>query len=610
MQQLAQETKDTIASYLHSKSDLASLTMVDRTFASAGRQARFRTIHISESSPSPLLIRSYNIKCLHDRWYLGTAVSAGNAICEKFPEIGRNVRRIVFFATYLKIEDVVALMRLLSKAPFVREFVFMDTDLHFFKDAFGALLSSMEHVSALVFKGCSISTQSLDTITRVLPRLKSLNLGSTNDYNVSIMDVTAQTILTLSQLTDLRVGFRLLGWEGDSLSYGWINGMRFEALQSLSIHVHHESDVEVVNMVLSNALAITHLYLNLWRTLPYISLEVFQLHILSVPRSWTWFVKPPECLSKLDATLCKIIDISSVRGVVISCTRGGECSKDSESLAHWVKRKLDSIRTLPADMNTLSQETVDHILSFLTSKADLCRSSLISNTFLGQCRQQLFYNVRGDIREVRYCGGSIGRADVDGLKRLFAQLPRARSLVLEGVSGDFNRFDLLKGALKEIEHVTFKACILYAEDLNDFLPGLPRLTKMTVAPSTLVEVDANDLCSETSQVLARLRSLDLSMPEMEDDGVDENYDWLQFVWFPSLSELRIHLYCEWWCSRANFLMRGLRGENVERLILDVYPYDCIDSTCDHKKCFISMSSLTGLRSLSIVTGDNGLQLLA
>lgn len=92
---------------------------------------------------------------------------------------------------------------------------------------------------------------------------------------------------------------------------------------------------------------------------------------------------------------------------------------------------------------------------------------------------------------------------------------------------------------------------------------------MTVAPSTLVEVDANDLCSETSQILARLRSLDLSMPEMEDDGVDENYDWLQFVRFPSLSELRIHSYCEWWCSRANFLMKGL-GKNVERLILDVY----------------------------------------
>ncbi len=52
MQQLAQETKDTIASYLHSKSDLASLTMVDRAFASAGRRARFRTVHISESSPS------------------------------------------------------------------------------------------------------------------------------------------------------------------------------------------------------------------------------------------------------------------------------------------------------------------------------------------------------------------------------------------------------------------------------------------------------------------------------------------------------------------------------------------------------------------------------
>ncbi len=166
MQQLAQETKDTIASYLHSKSDLASLTMVDRAFASAGRRARFRTVHISESSPSPSLICSYDTKCLHNRWYLGTAVSAGNAICEKFPEIGRNVRRIVFFATYLKIEDVVALMRLLSKAPFVREFVFVDTDFHFFKDAFGALLSSMERVSALAFKGCSISTQSLDTITR------------------------------------------------------------------------------------------------------------------------------------------------------------------------------------------------------------------------------------------------------------------------------------------------------------------------------------------------------------------------------------------------------------------------------------------------------------
>lgn len=159
-------------------------------------------------------------------------------------------------------------------------------------------------------------------------------------------------------------------------------------------------------------------------------------------------------------------------------------------------------------MNTLSQETIDHILSFLTSKADLCRSSLVNNRFLGQCRRQLFYSISvmevvpnptgylwipdnvtntannaalqlqryypdvcSDIREVRYCGGSISRADVDGLKRLFAQLPRARSLILEGVSGDFNRFDLLKGALEEIEHVTFKACVIYAEDLNAFLPG-------------------------------------------------------------------------------------------------------------------------------------------
>lgn len=99
----------------------------------------------------------------------------------------------------------------------------------------------------------------------MLPRLKSLNLGSTNDYNISIMDATAQTILTLSQLTDLRVGFRSLGWEGDLVSYGWINGLKLEVLQSLSIHIHHESDIEVANMVLSNAQAITHLDLNLWR---------------------------------------------------------------------------------------------------------------------------------------------------------------------------------------------------------------------------------------------------------------------------------------------------------------------------------------------------------
>ncbi len=92
---------------------------------------------------------------------------------------------------------------------------------------------------------------------------------------------------------------------------------------------------------------------------------------------------------------------------------------------------------------------------------------------------------------------------------------------------------------------------------------------MTVTPSTIVDVTGNNISPEAHEVFSCLRSLDLSMPKVEDGSVEENYEWLHSVCFPAMRKLCIHSYCEWWCERANFLMNSLRGD-VEHLVLDVF----------------------------------------
>lgn len=87
-------------------------------------------------------------------------------ICEEYPEIGKNIHRIVYYATHLKFEDVAALIRLMEKAPFVNELILIDMDIHFFQDALRTLLSAMNRLSTLTMKGCSINSQALDTINK------------------------------------------------------------------------------------------------------------------------------------------------------------------------------------------------------------------------------------------------------------------------------------------------------------------------------------------------------------------------------------------------------------------------------------------------------------
>ncbi len=100
----------------------------------------------------------------YDRRCLGTVVAISHAICYEFPRVGKYIRRIVFFAKYLKRADVLAFVQLMEGALSVTELVLVDTDLGFFKSSLQLLLSSMKILSTLTFKGCSISTQTLNVI--------------------------------------------------------------------------------------------------------------------------------------------------------------------------------------------------------------------------------------------------------------------------------------------------------------------------------------------------------------------------------------------------------------------------------------------------------------
>ncbi|KAK0436972.1 uncharacterized protein EV420DRAFT_1652251 [Desarmillaria tabescens] len=207
--------------------------------------------------------------------------------------------------------------------------------------------------------------------------------------------------------------------------------------------------------------------------------------------------------------------------------------------------------------------------------------------------QRYYPNIHWYIREVRYCGGSVKRTDVEGLKRLFAQLPLAKSFILEGISRDIEGSGILNplaGPLHKIEHLSFSGGIIYAEDLNKLLPGkntyyvtayaffthicyqgMSHLTKITVSPSTVLEIEAGSLTPKALGMLAHLRFLDLSMPEMDDDfELEDSYEWIQTVPFPAVCELHIHSYCQWWCTRACFIMDALASSTIDRLALDVY----------------------------------------
>ncbi|KAK0433834.1 uncharacterized protein EV420DRAFT_1488929 [Desarmillaria tabescens] len=540
MQKLAQETREAIASYVSTKPDLSSLCMTNHAFANACRRVRYATIHLSEAPPFPPLFCAGDIKGYSHRC-LGTVVAVSRAIRCDFPEVGKNIRRIVFFTEYLKTIDVDALIQLIETAPSVMEFVFVGTDLGFFMGSLRLLLSSMKMLLTLRFKGCSISTQTLNAIVQASLRLTTCDFGCTNDYNITMDDVTVDTHIALVQ-GDLALG------------------------------------------LLQRSL----------RTLPLPSLEFIQLRILNMPKSWCpgqWVGKSPDYLSMLDSILCDIVHPRSFRGMVVCVTFYTVVTESFREKREAHTCSNPSLLILPVIflgdntlMDKLSQEIIDHIVHFLTSKPDLDNCSLVHRCFLSECcrikfrtisvnetipcptgyvwilettrwtakeaadnLQRYYPDIHRYVRVVRFCGGSVKKEDVAGLMELFVQLPLATSFILEGFSGDSVTLPQLSEPLRKIESLTFSRGIVFADDLNNLLP---------------VDVTADDISPETHVTLACLRSLDLSMPEVEDDSVQENYEWLHSIWLPTISELRIHSYCEWWCERANFLMDGLGPDSV------------------------------------------------
>ncbi len=100
---------------------------------------------------------------------------------------------------------------------------------------------------------------------------------------------------------------------------------------------------------------------------------------------------------------------------------------------------------------------------------------------------------------------------------------------------------------------------------------MTRLTKITISPATILEIEADELTPETQGILAHVRSLDISMPEMEDNiDLEHSYEWIQHVNLSGVYELRIHSYCKWWCARAGLVLNGLIGSDIDKLVLDVY----------------------------------------
>ncbi|KAK0234499.1 hypothetical protein EDD85DRAFT_955317 [Armillaria nabsnona] len=263
MQKLAQETKEHITSYIYTKPDLSTLSMVDRSFSNACRHIRYATVHLSAGSSFTLLFCAADIQG-YDRRCLGMVVAISHAIRYDFPRVGKYIRRIIFFAEYLKRADILAFIQLMEGAPSVTELVFVDMDLGFFKSSLQLLLSSMKILSILTFKGHSISTQTLNTIAEASPRLTTWNFGCTNNYNVTMDEMTLDMHLALGQVHQLHIGFHSVGWEGDLLSYGWIGRYTFAFLQNLGLHLHHEADVDMANMLLDGMLIVTRLDLQIW----------------------------------------------------------------------------------------------------------------------------------------------------------------------------------------------------------------------------------------------------------------------------------------------------------------------------------------------------------
>ncbi|PBK65550.1 hypothetical protein ARMSODRAFT_1022345 [Armillaria solidipes] len=414
----------------------------------------------------------------------------------------------------------------------------------------------MNRLSTLTMKGCSITSQALGTINETLPELRKLDLSGTNDYDISSVHIS---LTQLSHITDLRLGVRSLGPETDCSAYGWLRPRILRSLKVFRIRVQCEADVDVANTLLKEASLISHLELSIWQTVGHI------VSFLSTKRDLSNF-----CLAH--------------RGFTHECRRK-------------LFRSLGVMETVP---NSTGYLWIPEEVVFTADEA------------AAQLRRY-FPDIRRYIREVRYYGGSIKRNDAQALKHLFGQLPLVKSFILEGVSGDGDDdvLGLLTESFRNIENLSFNAGIVYAEDLNGLLPGMTRLTKITISPSTILEIEADELTPETRGILARVRSLDISMPEMEDDiDLERSYEWVQHVDLSGVYELRIHSYCQWWCARAGLILNGLVSSDIDKLVLDVYPYDCMNCSCDHSNCVIPLDKLPVLRSLDIITGDSGLKLLA
>ncbi|KAK0469428.1 uncharacterized protein EV420DRAFT_1633843 [Desarmillaria tabescens] len=380
MDDLAPELKDRIVWFASSNhADVSALSLINHSFLHPSRRHGHRTLRIKDSV---IPLGPYDIYTPGRQAYLAkcnrrTPRSLARALQEDFPQVGEYVHRIIFDTTYFQTADVLAMYDLIDELPRLSEVVLENTDLSFFTTSLCTLLSAVDGISTLVLRSCCVDTKSLNILMNsaliillaeciltyhdLALDLRVLGLSCCNEYNIVMADLKPETLGAISKLQSLTIGARTVGWEGEALAYEWFGGLQFQTLRFLTLHVHHEVDADVVEILLLNCGCITELAvqlstfqtlrhstgrhkLNLSRlinltslavtvegqdafnfflhslgTLPRPSLLAVDLVLVYSPKDWP---KPmSESAKSMDNTLCKLIDSGRFERMIVGFCR-------------------------------------------------------------------------------------------------------------------------------------------------------------------------------------------------------------------------------------------------------------------------------------------------
>ncbi|KAK0421590.1 hypothetical protein EV421DRAFT_1747164 [Armillaria borealis] len=657
MDGLAPELKDRIVWFASAnRADVSTLSLVNHSFLDPSRRYGHHTLRISDST---LPLDPYDMYTPSRKAYLAkcnrrTPGSVARALRDEFHEVGEYVRRVIFDTTYLQTVDVLAMYDLVDHLPRLKEVVLENTDLSFFTTSLCTLLGALDGISMLTLKTCCVDAKSFNILMNgAIAKLQSLSIGA-RTVGWEGEALAYQWFRDL-QFQDLRFLMLHVHHEVDAavvepllLKCGCLTGLVIQ----LSLTVEGQGAFDF--------------FLRSLATLPRPSLCSVDLLLVYCPRDWP---KPtPKSAKTMDNMLCKLIDQDGFQRMVVGFCRV-HSSRRVEALAkNLINKGLRELKAKvggrllteenyayvgnrpeyglgskckPGDrelgfrhilcMDKLAPETIAHILSY-AKQSDLRSLALVERRLLSPARKGMFYSLHVTeslpnyalmrsrtynlycVRELTFSGAVLSEKDIYGLLKLLRQLPLLRTFTLKGIRlvDHGERLHDLSSALGTVESLNLIRCDMHAPALDAIFQYMHSLVHLSVDGEGQLWLLEDNLDLSVADGLCRLTHLYLETPCLPFDCEANKLDWLKRVVFPELQVLQISIRYDYWLDHVQLLLQW--AVNIRHLILDVYPYHCIESrhaerASDHSNCLVSLAGLGHLWSLSIITGLPSLKMV-